>query len=174
MHRLGALDAAVSASWTGARLAGPAATVWVRAGENAVIHEAIGLARRGDVLVVNACGSLPHAVFGELMALACIGRGVVGVVVDGCIRDTKALAGLGFPAFARGSCASGPVKEGSGEIGYPVACGGVVCAPGDVLVGDGDGVVVVPGAHAAAVLEHALAIARWEADRRRALAGALG
>lgn len=170
MHRLGAMDAGVKPVWRGARLAGPALTVWVRAGDNARIHEAIAMAQRGDVLVVNAQGSMNHAVFGELMALTCQARGVQGIVVDGAIRDAEALGALRFPTFARGACASGPLKDGTGEVGFPTACGGVVCAAGDVVVADNDGVVVVPIADAETVLVQARRIAEWERQWRADLA----
>jgi regulator of RNase E activity RraA len=170
MHRLGAMDGGIHAVWGGARLAGPALTVWVRAGDNARIHEAIAVARPGDVLVVNAQGSMTHAVFGELMGLACQARGVAGIVVDGAIRDAEALSALGFPAFARGACASGPLKDGTGEVGFPIAAGGVVCAPGDLVVADGDGVVVVPIADAVTVLERSREIDAWEQQCRAELA----
>lgn len=170
MHRLGAMDGGIRAVWTGARLAGPALTVWVRAGDNARIHEAIALASSGDVLVVNAQGSLTHAVFGELMALTCQARGLAGIVVDGAVRDAAALAVAGFPTFARGACASGPLKDGTGEVGFPTACGGVVCAAGDLVVADGDGVVVVPLGDAETVLERARQIDAWERQRRADLA----
>lgn len=166
MHRLGAMDGGLRPMWAGARLAGPALTVWVRAGDNARIHEAIALAEPGDVLVVNAQGSMTHAVFGELMALACQARGVAGIVVDGAVRDAEALYALGFPAFARGVCASGPLKDGTGEVGYPTACGGVVCAAGDMVVADGDGVVVVPMSDLGIVLNQARDIGAWEEQWR--------
>lgn len=169
MHRLGAMDGGIGPVWPEARLAGPAITVWVRAGDNALIHEAIALAEPGDVLVVNAQGSLAHAVLGELMALAGLSRGLAGVVVDGAIRDTTALAELHFPVFARGACASGPLKDGTGEIGFPIACGGVVCAPGDLVLADGDGVVVIPATDAEPVLAQAALINAWEDERRTAL-----
>ena len=156
--------------WLGAALSGPALTVWVRAGDNARIHEAIALAEPGDVLVIAAQGALTHAVFGELMALACLSRGVAGVVVDGAVRDAAALADLRFPAFARGACASGPLKDGTGEVGFPIACGGVVCSPGDLVRADGDGVVIVPAGDALTVLRQAELIEAWEVERRTALA----
>lgn len=169
MHRLGAMDGGIRAVWPGGRLAGPAVTVWVRAGDNRRIYEAMALAEPGDVLVVNAQGSLTHAVFGDLMALACQARGVVGIVVDGAIRDAEALSAMAFPAFARGVCASGPLKDGTGEVGFPVACGGVACSSGDIVMADGDGVAVVPLADAVAVLERAREIEAWEQERRHNL-----
>ena len=169
MHRLGAMDGGIRTVWPGGRLVGSALTVWVRAGDNACIYEAIALAEPGDVLVVNAQGSITHAVFGELMARACQASGVAGIVVDGAIRDAEALSALKFPAFARGACASGPLKDGTGEVGFPVACGGVVCASGDLVLADGDGVGVVPIVDADAVLERARQIEAWEEERRHAL-----
>jgi regulator of RNase E activity RraA len=169
MHRLGAMEGAIRPVWPAAQMSGPALTVWVRAGDNALIHEAIAMAEPGDVLMVNAQGSLTHAVFGELMALACRSQGIAGLVVDGAVRDAVALALLGFPVFARGACASGPLKDGTGEVGYPVACGGVVCASGDLVVADGDGVVIVPAADVETVLAQARRIEAWEAQRRELL-----
>jgi regulator of RNase E activity RraA len=169
MHRLGAMHGQIRSLWPGAASAGPAVPVWVRAGDNALIHQAIALAQPGDVLVINAQGSTAHAVFGELMALKCLVQGVAGVVIDGVVRDVEDLAALKFPVFARGACASGPLKDGTGEVGYPIACGGVVCAPGDVVLADGDGVVIVPIADAVSVLRHAESIAVWEQERRAEL-----
>jgi regulator of RNase E activity RraA len=166
MHRLGAMNGTIRPFWPGARLAGPALTVWVRVGDSYRIHEAIAMASPGDVLVVNANGSAVHAVFGELMALASLARGIAGVVVDGSVRDVAALIDLQFPVFATSVCASGPLKDGTGEIGYPVACGGVVCAVGDIVVADADGVVVVPSADAGGVLDQARRVKSWETQRR--------
>ena len=166
MHRLGAMHGTIRPIWPGARLAGPALTVWVRVGDSYRIHEAIAMASPGDVLVVNANGSPIHAVFGELMAMASLARSIAGVVVDGSVRDVAALIDLQFPVFATSVCASGPLKDGTGEIGYPVACGGVVCAAGDVVVADADGVVVVPSADARGVLDQAHRVERWETQRR--------
>lgn len=169
MHRLGAMDAGIRPMWSGAALVGPALTVWVRAGDNARIHDAIALAEQGDVVVISAQGAMTHAVFGELMALTCLARGMAGIVLDGVVRDAAALADLRFPVFARGTCASGPLKDGTGEVGFPVACGGVVCKAGDLVRADADGVVVVPAEAAEAVLRQAELIERWEAERRAEL-----
>jgi regulator of RNase E activity RraA len=172
MSRLGALDATVHPVWPGAHLAGNALTVWVRAGDNLKIHEAIALGRVGDILVVNGQGSLAHALFGGLMSSAAARRGIRGAVVDGAVRDVDALARDGFPVFAKGVCASGPGKDETGEIGYPVAVGGVVCAAGDVVVGDSDGVIIVPRVAALAVLEQAALVAEWERAEAAELGGA--
>ncbi len=171
MHRLGPLSGTIGPMWPGARLTGTACTVWVRSGDNARIHQAISAAEPGDVLVVNGHGSVAHALFGELMALDARRHGVVGLVVDGAVRDVDAMAALGFPVFAAGVCPAGPTKEGTGEIGYPVAVGGVVVAPGDLVVADADGVVVVPKADAAEVLAAAGTKQEWEQEQRAALRG---
>jgi RraA family protein len=170
MSRLGSMSGAIRALWSGAAVHGPALTVWVRAGDNLKIHQALAIAAPGDVLVVNGQGALSHALFGELMATAAAARGIAGIVVDGAVRDLQALEKAAFPAFGLGSCASGPTKEGTGEVGYPIACGGVVCAPGDLIVGDADGVVVVPRADMASVLEAATAVLESEADARERIA----
>ncbi len=166
MHRLGAMDGGIRPLWPGARLAGTALTVWVRSGDNLRIHHALDHARPGDVVVVNGQGSLAHALFGELMATRAHALGVVGLVVDGAVRDLAPLERLGFAVFGRGASGNGPGKEGTGEVGYPVACGGVVCGAGDVVLGDGDGVVVVPRADAPAVLEAARMLCAREAVLR--------
>jgi RraA family protein len=170
MGRLGAMSGAIRALWPGAAVHGPALTVWVRAGDNLKIHQALALAAPGDVLVVNGHGALTHALFGDLMATAAAARGIAGIVVDGAVRDLSALEKSAFPAFGLGSCASGPTKEGTGEVGYPIACGGVVCAPGDLIVGDADGVVVVPRSDMRSVLEAATAVLEGEAEARERIA----
>jgi len=171
MHRLGTMRATIRALWPGARLAGTVLPVTVRSGDNTKVHEALALARPGDCLVVNGHGSIAHALFGELMATQARAHRVVGIVVDGAVRDLQSLQAMAFPAFGLGSCPGGPTKLGFGEVGYPVACGGVVCAAGDVVVADTDGVVVVPQADASSVLDHARAVQAWEKQRHADLGG---
>ncbi len=168
MHRTGAMGAEIRALWRGAKLCGSALPVLVRSGDNARIHEALGLAQAGDVLVVNAQGSMAHAVFGELMATRARAVGLAGLVVDGAVRDVADLEAMRFPVFALGSSPGGPTKEGTGEVGYPVACGRVVVNPGDVVLADDDGVAVIPRSAAAAVLEAARERLEQEAAKRAA------
>lgn len=168
MNRLGAMSGGIR-RLAGSTMIGSALTVWVRSGDNQMLHRAIGIASPGDVLVVNGQGSVAHALFGELMCRAALRRGVAGLVLDGAIRDRAALASIGFPTFARGVCASGPTKEGTGEVGYPVACGGVVVASGDIVVGDADGVVVVPRQDATEVLAHLRVVEEFETRQRSVL-----
>jgi len=155
MQRLGVVEAEIGAVWRGARTAGTARTVEVAGGDNAGVHEAIDILRPGDVLVVNGHGVRDRALVGELIAERLRARGCVGLVIDGAVRDVDDLEELGFPVFARAVTPAGPYRNGPFRVGVPVAIGGVVVHPGDVIVADGDGVAVVPAAEAAAVLGRA-------------------
>lgn len=123
---------------------GPALTVRVRPGDNLFLHKALDLAKPGDVVVVAAGGALENALLGEMMGNYAHSRGVKAIVIDGAIRDVAGLAALPIPVIARGVTPNGPYKTGPGEIGYPVALGSVVVQSGDLVVGDGDGVIVLP------------------------------
>ena len=138
---------------TGLPLCGAALTVIARPGDNLMIHKALELAQPGDVVVVNTCGNLTSAVFGELMGNSAHAIGLGGVVVDGAVRDVAALAGLRLPVFSRSVCAGGCDKDGPGEINVPISCGNTVVMPGDILVGDADGVAIVPREEAEEVLK---------------------
>jgi regulator of RNase E activity RraA len=144
MHRLGAMDARIRPMWDGARLVGAAYTVWTRPGDNAGIHEALRHAQPGDILVINGGGDESRALIGELIGGRAKSRGVVGFVIDGAVRDAPGLAEYDMPVFARALTAAGPYKDGPFVVAAPTAVGGVVVNPGDVIVGDDDGVVVVP------------------------------
>lgn len=125
-------------------LSGTVLPVTTREGDNLAIHKALDLAQPGDVLVVNAGGDVNRACFGGILAEICVEAKVAGVVIDGAVRDVEELVTLGFSTFARGVSPAGPSKVGPGVVGRPVACGSVVCEAGDVVIGDRDGVVVVP------------------------------
>lgn len=126
-------------------VAGPALTVKVFPGDNLMVHKALDIAQPGDVVVVDASSSALTAVLGDLVSTKARHRGIAGFVVDGLIRDLPAIRALGdFPVFARGVSPIGPMHRGPGEIGYPIAAGGIVVYPGDVIAGDLNGVVVVP------------------------------
>lgn len=165
IDRLGLLDSGISPLWPGARVVGRALTVWTRAGDNQAIHQAVRQAGPGDVLVVNGEGDVSRALIGELIAERAQRRGVVGMVLDGAARDVEALAEMRFPVWARAVTPAGPYKHGPGRIGVPIAVGGVVCAPGDLVVGDGDGVVVIPADRATAVLAGGREVQAEEARR---------
>lgn len=134
------------------KFAGPALTVRVRPGDNLFLHKALDLAQPGDVVVVDAGGALNTAIIGAMMSSYAKSRGIEAMVIDGAIRDVGELAHMDFAVVARGATPNGPFKTGPGEIGYPVACGGVSIAPGDLLIGDEDGVLLVPREEVARIL----------------------
>lgn len=152
MGRFGFMDAGIQ-SRSGLPLAGLAVTVNARPADNLMVHKAIEVANPGDILIVNTGGNSGNAVFGELMCHAAAQKGLGGIVVDGAIRDVGGIVALRFAAFSRYISPGACDKDGPGEINVPVSCGGVAVLPGDVIVGDADGVAVVPRAHAAAVLQ---------------------
>jgi RraA family protein len=138
-------------------LLGPAFTVKSRPGDNLMLHRALDLAQPGDVVVVDVQGELTNSIMGELMALWAKKRGIGGIIIDGAIRDIGALKKMDLPIYAAGVTPAGPYKDGPGEINVPVACGGVVVHPGDILVGDEDGIVVINPSDAEFLLEKAKA-----------------
>ncbi len=133
-------------------LCGNAFTVRVRPGDNLMIHKALTLVQPGDVLVIDGSGDLTQALVGGLMRTTCLARGVAGLVIDGAIRDLVEWAEPGMPIFARGHTHRGPSKDGPGEINVPISCAGLHVAPGDVIMGDADGVIAIPAASASDVL----------------------
>ena len=141
--RRGTLNGRVRALSPSMKLAGPAFTVEVRAGDNLMIHAAMGLAKAGDVLVIDGKGDQSCALMGALMMNQCKVMGLAGVVVDAAVRDTEELRALGFPVFSVGSNPNGPTKFVPGRINWPVSVGGIAVRPGDLVVGDADGVVVI-------------------------------
>lgn len=136
-------------------LLGCAFTVKTRPGDNLMLHKALEMAQAGDVIVVDAQGDLNNAITGEIMMLQATVNGLAGVVIDGAIRDAEAISELSMPVYAAGVQPKGPYKDGPGEINVPICCGGVVVNPGDIMVGDSDGLVVIPQEFAAEVLEKA-------------------
>jgi RraA family protein len=142
------------------KFAGPAFTIEVRAGDNLMIHAAMAMAKPGDVLVIDGKGDLTAALMGTIMMLGCKVTGLAGVVIDGAVRDTLELAELGFPVFAAGTNPNGPTKFVPGRINWPISIGGIACNPGDLVVGDADGVVIVEREKA----ESLLPLARKKVD----------
>ena len=150
---------------------GPACTVKVYPGDNLMVHKSLDVARPADVIVVDAQGSPMTAVLGDLVSTKARHRGIAGFVVDGLIRDLPAIRALGdFPVYARGVTPIGPLHRGPGEINYPISAGGIVVHPGDVIVGDLNGVVVVPRDIADDLLERLTERAAAEADYTAAVA----
>ena len=154
----------------GAAMAGTALTVRTRGGDNLAVHQALDLARPGDVLVIDAHGEVTNAILGELMTYYAASRGVVGIVVDGAIRDRDDLSAGPIPVFARGVSHMGPYKSGPGAIHGDVTVGGSVVHDGDLVVGDGDGVVFVSPDRIETVLASAEAIMASEIRQREAIA----
>ncbi len=150
------------------KLLGVAFTVKTRPGDNLMVHKALDLAAPGDVLVVDGGGELANALVGELMGLHARSRGLAGFVVDGAIRDTAWFQDC--PCYARGHVHRGPYKDGPGEINVPVSVGGLVVLPGDVVVGDEDGLVALRPSDAARLLELARTKAAEEAQAKVAIA----
>lgn len=144
LNKFYTMDCGIRQMTPGNKMCGTAVTVKVRSGDNLMLHKAIGLCRPGDVLVVETQRGFGYAVSGELMHTSMKGLGIAGLVVDGCVRDIEESRQLDFPIFARGTVCGAGDKAGPGEINFPVACGGVVVRPGDIVLGDADGVVVVP------------------------------
>jgi len=138
---------------TGLPLCGVAVTVIARPGDNLMVHKAMEVARPGDVIVVHTGGNTTSAVFGEIMGTSAVAAGLGGLIVDGAVRDVPALSALRFPVFSRSVCAGGCDKDGPGEINVPIACGNTVVMPGDLVVGDEDGVAVVPREEAEEILK---------------------
>jgi regulator of RNase E activity RraA len=150
---------------TGLPLCGVAVTVNARPGDNLMIHKALEVATPGDVVVVSTNGNTTSAVFGELMGHTAVGAELGGIVVDGAIRDVDGLRALELPAFSRSVTPGGGDKDGPGEINVPVSCGNTVVMPGDIVVGDEDGVAVVPREEAAEVLDRVRALEERERNR---------
>jgi len=152
MGRMFCLDAKIR-PMNAAPLLGPAFTIKARPGDNLLLHKALDLAQPGDILVVDAQGDMSNSIMGELMVLWAIKRGLGGFIIDGAIRDIGTLKNMDIPIYAAGITPAGPYKDGPGEINFPVCCGGVIINPGDIIVGDEDGVVVVKPEDAPEILK---------------------
>jgi regulator of RNase E activity RraA len=163
--RRGTLDGRIRPLTPTARLIGPALTIEVRPGDNLMIHAAMAIAKPGDILVVDGKADTSCALMGAIMITACKALGLGGVVLDGAHRDTEELLALGFPVYSVGSNPNGPTKNIPGRINWPISCGGVAVHPGDLIVGDADGVVVVEREKAESRL--ALAARKVEDERTR-------
>ena len=166
--RRGALDGRIAAVAPGMKLAGPAFTIEVRAGDNLMIHAAMTMAKPGDILVIDGKADRTCALMGSIMMNACKALRLGGVVIDAAVRDVLELRELGFPVFAVGSNPNGPTKFVPGRINWPISCGGIAIDPGDLIVGDADGVVAIERDKAASLLD---AAAKKVADETSRIAG---
>ena len=144
MSRMTAGGARLRPMHDGTAMAGPAFTIKTRPGDNLLIHKALKLAQPGDVIVVDAGGDLTNALIGEIMVGEAKLKGLGGIVINGAIRDSAVIRKDGFPVFAAGVTHRGPYKDGPGEINVPIAIDGMVIEPGDLVIGDDDGLLCVP------------------------------
>ena len=164
MGRFGFMDSGIR-SRSGFPLCGVAVTVNCRPADNLMVHKALQVAEPGEIVVVSTCGNTTSAVFGELMCHTAAAKRLGGIIVDGAIRDVDGIRNLGIPAFSRTVCAGGCDKDGPGEINVPISCGGTVVSPGDIVVGDDDGVVVVPRDSAEEILVLVAELVKRETTR---------
>jgi 4-hydroxy-4-methyl-2-oxoglutarate aldolase len=156
------MDSGIQALAQGTKICGPACTVSTRVGDFLAILQGLHAAKPGDVLVVGSQGSADIAVFGEITSTEAKLKGLAGLVTDGRVRDIEGIRKIGFPVFARGTSPRVAGRGSLGEVNVPTNCGGVVVEPGDIIVGDADGVVVVPRLKAAEILRLSQDILRFE------------
>jgi len=162
MNRLNAVSASLRPIHRSGKLVGSAFTVKTRPGDNLMVHKAIDMAEPGDVILVDAGGDVTNAIMGEIMVRLSMKKGIAGFVVDGAIRDSEAIYEINYPLYARGITHRGPYKDGPGEINVPIQIGGVVVNPGDVVLGDGDGIVIVPKDNAESLISEVHAVMEKE------------
>ncbi|MGZ6994142.1 MAG: RraA family protein [Acidimicrobiia bacterium] len=164
-----AMRARVRAAWPGARLAAPAFPVRCTAGDNPAVHTAVARAEAGDALVVDVGDFRELGYWGEVLTTAAQARGLAGLIIDGGVRDITEIQAHGFPVFSTMIALRGATKSRSGTIWMPITCGGVPVEPGDWVVGDADGVVIVPGVALADVINAGRVRAAKETAMFRAL-----
>jgi 4-hydroxy-4-methyl-2-oxoglutarate aldolase len=158
-----------------AKVAGPAVTVLCQSGDNLMIHAAVAVCQPGDVLVVTTGSDSTDGMFGDLLGTSLVAHGVLGLIIDAGVRDVSELTAMDFPVWSRAISAQGTVKSTAGSVNIPIVCAGASIQPGDVVVGDMDGVVVVPREHAAEVAKASQArVAKEEKNRHSLRSGELG
>lgn len=174
MNRLACVDACIRPI-NDSPLLGVAFTVKAPAGDNLMFHKALDLAKPGDVLVIESEGNMTRSVCGEIMSAYAKSRGIVGFIVDGCIRDAEELSQLhDFPVYYKGITPNGPYKNGPGEINFPVSFAGQVICPGDILVGDQNGIIIIKPEEAAELAKAAWAVHEKEDKQKADIAAGRG
>ncbi len=138
------MDAGIKPLNPASKMIGSAITVETHPADNLMIHAGIALAKEGDVLVINAHGSTSNGIFGDLLCNVCVKKKLAGVIMDGAVRDCTELIESGLPVFTRGVNPMGGEKDGPGQVNLSTSCGGVVVNPGDIIIGDADGIIVIP------------------------------
>lgn len=164
MARMYATGCGLKPMHNGRAMAGPAFTVKSRPGDNLMLHKAIDMAEPGDVIVVDGGGDLTNSLIGELMVAMAVHRKLEGIVLNGAIRDSDTIHSGSFPIYAAGVTHRGPYKDGPGEINITIAINGMVIEPGDLIIGDSDGVLCVPQSHVKEVYERAHAQHKTETE----------
>ena len=164
MGKRGALPHYIRPVWPECTLCGVAFTVKSRPGDNLMLHKAVALARPGDVLVVDNDSFVEAGLWGEIITIAAMQKGIVGLVTNGAVRDTRQIRDLGFPIFCAGISIKGTTKSVPGKINNPITFEGVIVNPGDIVIGDDDGLVIIPGGEAEKVLGDARAREKSEAE----------
>jgi len=173
--RVGLMKPYLRPVWSGAAIAGPAVTVLAQPGDNWMIHVAVEQCQPGDILVVGCTTDNTDGMFGDLLATSLMARGVKGLVIDAGVRDAKALREMGFPVWSKAISAKGTVKATLGAVNVPVVCGGINVVPGDAVVADDDGVVVIGRKDAAEVVAKGeKRVADEDGKRKQLGAGVLG
>ena len=158
-----------------AKAAGPAVTVLCQSGDNLMIHAAVAVCQPGDVLVVTTASDSTDGMFGDLLATSLVAHGVLGLIIDAGVRDVSELTAMDFPVWSKAIHAQGTVKATAGSVNIPIVCAGAAIQPGDVIVADMDGVVVVPREKAGEVAKASQArVAKEEKNRHSLRAGELG